>query len=272
MDAREALELVDRLIYSNTGKYLNDLERQVFIGSWNGKTYDEIYPANPEYVEKYVGYKLWQKLSKVCGEKVTKKQFRGALERVIQRHSSLSSHPLIPSSSHSDTPVCQQRVFISYRNQEPDLGLAKQFCEAIVMAGHHASMSNEKSNEKPFASMQGNQYWLASIDANLQECDYFLLLLSRQAAVSEMVIEELERAKRLHQRRGNASEKNLQTNKPLILPIRVNCQPDTLLNHDLRSYLQDIPQREWNSPTDTPTLVQAVLDCINGNGEWRMGE
>jgi serine/threonine-protein kinase len=86
MDIQEAIGFVDELIYQKTGKYLSDLERDVFIGSWNGKTYEEIYPTNPEYVEKYVGYKLWQKLSAVCAEKVTKKQFRGALERTWQRH------------------------------------------------------------------------------------------------------------------------------------------------------------------------------------------
>ena len=87
MDIKEALEITDRLLYLHTGKYLTDLERQVFIGSWNGQTYEEIYPINPEYVEKYVGYKLWRKLSDAYGEKVTKKQFRGALERALQRQS-----------------------------------------------------------------------------------------------------------------------------------------------------------------------------------------
>ena len=85
MDVQEALELVDRLIFTKSGKHLSDLERAVFSGSWQGLTYEEIYPVNPEYVEKQVGYKLWQKLSNVCGEKVTKKQFRGALERSLQR-------------------------------------------------------------------------------------------------------------------------------------------------------------------------------------------
>jgi hypothetical protein len=40
-----------------------------------------MYPINPEHVEKDVGYKLWKKLSNVLGEKVNKKNLRGALER-----------------------------------------------------------------------------------------------------------------------------------------------------------------------------------------------
>ena len=63
MDADAALEFVDRLVYAKTDKHLNDLERQVFLGSWQGKTYEEIYPFKTEYIEKSVGYRLWHKLS-----------------------------------------------------------------------------------------------------------------------------------------------------------------------------------------------------------------
>lgn len=76
MDAKAALEWIDQLIFEHQGKHLNDLEREVFIGSWEGKSYHEIYPLNPSYIEKYVGYKLWQKISQTFGEKVTKKRLK----------------------------------------------------------------------------------------------------------------------------------------------------------------------------------------------------
>jgi serine/threonine-protein kinase len=60
MDVKEGLEFADKLIYAKTGKHLNDLEREVFLGSWQGHTYEKMYPINPEYVEKDVGYKLWK--------------------------------------------------------------------------------------------------------------------------------------------------------------------------------------------------------------------
>jgi len=255
MDAQEALELVDRLVYTHSGKHLSDLERAVFLGSWQGLTYEEIYPTNPEYVEKYVGYKLWQKLSTVCSEKVTKKQFRGALERTLQRQDAPShSEELMPNGSSMQA----KRVFISHRHQEPDLSLAKHFAGAIVAAGHQAFMADSAT------SSQLSQGWLTQIDANLQQCDYFLLLLSPQAAVSEMVIEELQRTKLLTDARQN--------DQPVVLPIRVNCLPDLLLNHDLYNYLQGIPQREWNDQTDTPVLVEALLNCLNDSGEWEEEE
>ncbi len=249
MDVKDALELVDRLIFSHSGKHLNDLERQVFLGSWEGLTYEEIYPVNPEYVEKYVGYKLWQKLSAVCGEKVTKKQFRGALERVSQRQ-------LVPATGMSlaSTQTAQgKRVFISHRHQEPDRSLAQQLATAIAHAGHQALMMESTAPPTPTTAD-----WLTQIDAHLQQCDFFLLLLSPQAAVSEMVIEELQRAKSLSDVK----------HQPVVLPIRVQCLPDVLLNHDLRIFLQDIHQRSWTSPEDTPVLVQTVLDCITGKRAW----
>jgi AAA-like domain/TIR domain len=262
MDVKEALELIDPLVFAHTGKYLSDLEREIFIGSWQGRTYEEIYPSSPEYVEKQVGYKLWQKLSTVCGEKMTKKQFRGALERILQRQDLLHPPELKDGIRQSftaaagSTPI--KRVFISHRNQEPDLSLAKQFFEAIAAAGHQAFMAETKLTDP--MSPQFNQDWLMQIDTSLQQCDYFLLLLSPQAAVSEMVIEELQRIKQI-----NPADPKHQT---VVLPIRVNCLPDIWLNHDLHNYLQGIDQYEWNSPSDTLLLVQVVLDCIRERREW----
>ncbi|HEY9728973.1 MAG TPA: AAA-like domain-containing protein [Chroococcales cyanobacterium] len=64
--------------------------------------------------------------------------------------------------------------------------------------------------------------WLTHIDAQLEQCDYFLLLLSPQAAVSEMVIEELRRVKQLQELRYDdkpavAFTKLVQANEPVEL-------------------------------------------------------
>ncbi len=240
MDVEEALEFVDQLVYVKTGKHLNDLEREVFSGSWQGHTYEKMYPINPEYVEKDVGYKLWKKLSNVLGEKVTKKSLRGAIERAKK----------------------QIKIFISHRSQEPDLTLAEKFCEALKAVGHQAFMATVGVNP-PFCPPSGED-WFAHIDAELKQCDYFLLLLSPQAAVSEMVIEELRRAKELRDSRPN--------HKPVMLPIRVNCSLNEPLNHDLRSYLQGIGQREWTSPADTPILIQEILSLLADSESGRVRE
>ena len=94
MDVKAALEWADELIHAKTGKYLNDLERKVFVGSWQNLTYRKIDLDRAEYLEKYVGFHLWHKLSTALGEKVTKKNFRGALERSLKQ----------PSGNHSGYP------------------------------------------------------------------------------------------------------------------------------------------------------------------------
>lgn len=234
MDTEEALEIADRLIYAKTGKHLNDLEREVFSGSWQGQTYEKMYPLNPEYVEKNVGYKLWKKLSFALGEKVTKKGLRGALERVKQ----------------------QKKVYIYHQEQEPDVILATQLEQAIKTFGHQAFLVTVGVNPP------GAEDWFVHTDATLRLCDYFLLLLSPQAAVSEMVIEELRRAKDLFDASSN--------HKPIVLPIRINCPPSEPLNHDLRSYLQGVGQWEWKSAADTPILLQDIQRLLTAQDleEW----
>lgn len=240
MDCQEALEFVDCLVYEQTNKHLNDLERDVFIGSWQGKTYEEIYPLNPEYVEKYVGYKLWQKLSSACGEKVSKKKIKGAIERAIK----LSQKP--KSSIF-------KKVFIIHCHPEPDLYLANQLYQEIVAAGHQVFLVNLESDK--LINVSSSKDWFFQINLELQQCDYLLLLLSPQAAVSEMVIEMLQRTKQLRESRSNAL--------PVVLPIRLNLPTPIILNHDLQSYLLGTHQKEWLSPADTPALVTDLLTLLN---------
>ncbi|MDZ7994594.1 MAG: AAA-like domain-containing protein [Nostoc sp. EfeVER01] len=138
------------------------------------------------------------------------------------------------------------RVFISYRSQDPDLTLAQQFYEAIKAAGHEAFMAGE--------SIRFGENWPERIDRELEQSDYFLLLLSPKSATSEMVTEEVRRAKQLQDLNPE--------NKPIILPIRVNFPLDSPLNYDLRGYLQRIQQREWKSSADTVKISQEILTIL----------
>ncbi|MBE8987402.1 AAA-like domain-containing protein [Nostoc sp. LEGE 12450] len=156
--------------------------------------------------------------------------------------------PTLPAASKS------ARFFISYRSQDPDLSLAKDFYEAIKAAGHEAFMAGE--------SIRLGEKWPQRIDEELKLCDYFLLLLSERSATSEMVTEEVRQAKEL--RDGS-------DHKPVILPIRVNLPWSTPLNYDLRGYLQQVQQREWNSPADTPKILHEIFSLL-AEGESRRVE
>lgn len=103
-------------------------------------------------------------------------------------------------------------------------------------------------------SIRLGKNWSEEIDRELEQCDYFLLLLSPQSATSEMVTEEVRRAKELRDTRQPA--------KPGILPVRVNFPISSPLNYDLRGYLNRIQQREWKSAADTPKILQEVLSIL----------
>jgi hypothetical protein len=240
MNAQEALNFVDRLVYAKQEKHLNDLEREVFIGSWAGKTYGEISPLNAQYIERNVAYKLWRKISETLGEKVTKKTIKGAVERRIQ---------LYPPS---------QNVLINYYQHEQDSNLAQQLQEAIALAGHH--VRTIAIGKVPSSLPDADTAWLSQIDQALECCNYLILLLSPQAAMSEIVIEQLRKAK--------DRQNTLLNSPPIILPIRVNCPATLPFNHDLRNYLLGTCQREWKSAGDTPIIIQEILNFLSNNVEW----
>lgn len=245
MDVSQALELVDRLLYEAQGKRLNDLERQVFIGSWQGRTYEEIYPDNPEYVEKSVGYKLWQKLTKLSGDKVSKKTLHGFLARLVQQQAdTLRQQPalLLDTNTYPDF----RRILISHRASGPDSGLAHILQQALVAAGHQVTLTIPTAEPEPPPAD-----WLPQLATELRRCDYFILLLSPTAVVSEMVLEELQQAHR-HRR-----------SHPIIIPIRVQCPLEIPINADLWVYLSRLSQFCWDSDADTSGLIQAVMTQID---------
>ncbi|MEQ8758071.1 MAG: AAA-like domain-containing protein [Coleofasciculus sp. G1-WW12-02] len=139
-----------------------------------------------------------------------------------------------------------QRVFISYRNQNPDSRLAKQFYAALLDGGHDVFMAGE--------NIRWGDNWPQRLEAELKQCDYLLLLLSEQSALSEMVIEEVRRAKELRNTNPDG--------KPIILPIRINFPLTSPLNYHLRGYLDRIQQGEWYSDADTASLIQEVLSLL----------
>jgi hypothetical protein len=234
MDVKEALELADRLVCAKTGKHLNDLEREVFTGSWQGQTYEKIYPLNPQYVEKYVGYKLWRKLSQAIGEKVSKKTVKGTLERLAR------SHPLKPT----------YRIAIAHRDREPDIQLAIPLSHQLHSQGHRVFRATDAPGIAP----------LAQIETELAQCDYFILLLSAETAVSEIAIEQLRQVKEFRAA-GQA---------PIILPIRIQLPVGFPLNHALRTYLQGIQAREWHDrEQDTDAIVKEVLQVLDRQGNWQ---
>ena len=89
MNVEEALIITDELIWANTGKHLTHLQEAIVCSSWQGKKYTQT-AVKLGYADAYVksvAALLWNKLSSVLGEPVTKTNLRTVLERRLQRQS-----------------------------------------------------------------------------------------------------------------------------------------------------------------------------------------
>lgn len=89
MTAQEAIALIDHLLQSLNKKHkLNDIQSLVFLETWEGHSYQEIADRQKyehDYI-KQVGSHLWQNLSQIVGEKVSKHNLQAVLRRY--QHSS----------------------------------------------------------------------------------------------------------------------------------------------------------------------------------------
>src|SRR6478672_101718 len=98
MTVKEALAIVERLLPQGR---LSKIQTEILCQSWDGKSYTDIarisgYDAG--YI-KDTGSNLWQSLSKALGEKVTKHNFRGVLQRFIEREANSPKPVLQPPTS-----------------------------------------------------------------------------------------------------------------------------------------------------------------------------
>ncbi|MEG4626817.1 NB-ARC domain-containing protein [Microcoleus sp. w1-18aA5] len=83
MDVQELLRLADGLVFTKTGKHLDDRQQAVVRGTWQGKRYSEI-SQEVHCTERHVrniASKLWQTLSEILDEDVMKSNLRSTIER-----------------------------------------------------------------------------------------------------------------------------------------------------------------------------------------------
>jgi hypothetical protein len=84
MTITEILEMADRLVLSQTGKHLDNLQEAVIKGVWQGQTYQVIADEcqHSESRVRDVGYKLWEILSEQLKEDIHKSNFISVLKRL----------------------------------------------------------------------------------------------------------------------------------------------------------------------------------------------
>jgi DNA-directed RNA polymerase specialized sigma24 family protein len=84
MDATEVLRYLDELVFAQTGKHLDSLQRAILKGVLNGQKYADIakeYQCTRGHA-KDEAYALWQILSEALGENLNKSNFRASVERL----------------------------------------------------------------------------------------------------------------------------------------------------------------------------------------------
>jgi len=98
--------------------------------------------------------------------------------------------------------------------------------------------------------MRRSGNWFRRFTDALEQCDFYVLLLSPQAALSEMMTGEVRQVRE----RQNAH------NRPGIVPIHIG--QAISINSDLGEYLIGLPSWEWRSPTDLPAMIEAIQNQV----------
>ena len=84
MDWQAVVKSIDELVFQQTGKHLNTLQREILKGVLNGRKYADIaqkYNCSTGHA-KDKGYELWQVLSNILGEELNKSNFCATIERL----------------------------------------------------------------------------------------------------------------------------------------------------------------------------------------------
>lgn len=161
------------------------------------------------------------------------------------------SPPSVNQSADQKTqPITQtlksgsrSRIFISYkRGIAPDEGIAMEVYQAL-------SQTHDVFIDK---TMVVGTPWVERIEQELQQSNFLIIFLSAQSVNSEMVLGEIETAQRLMKASG----------QPLILPVRLDYRAPFI--YPLSAYLNPINWAFWESPSDTPQLIEELMQAIAG--------
>jgi hypothetical protein len=138
-------------------------------------------------------------------------------------------------------PPAVRKFFISYAHAEAEeRELAAWLRASLNEAGHEVFIDTDI----PLGTC-----WAEEVERRLQWCDFLLVLLSAASVRSEMVTEEVRRAR--EQRRANG--------RPSILPLRVKYDGD--LGYTLGAFLQPLQWLSWDGQSSSARVRQAIL-CV----------
>lgn len=106
MTPEDALRVADEVLTVANGKPLTDVQRLILRESLAAKGYEEVQGYEAQHI-KNEGSKLWRLLSAALGEKVSKTNFKGALEKRWQLGNFVPQPP-VPSTYNPQTWVARK--------------------------------------------------------------------------------------------------------------------------------------------------------------------
>ena len=132
-----------------------------------------------------------------------------------------------------------RKFFISYAHAEAEeRQLAAWLHDALITNGHTVFMDT---------GIPLGTRWADEIERRLNWCDFLIVLLSAAASASDMVTEEVKRARDRHRTHGS----------PVIIPLRVRYDGDP--GYTLSALLGPIQWALWESDNDSVRILQAIL-------------
>jgi hypothetical protein len=110
IDVETAFLIADGVVFAKTGKHLTTLQAAILRGAWLSQKYEQVAQENfcSDIHIKRVGAELWELLSLSLAERVSKKTFRAALERLHQfktQNSKLSVVKAQKTAARSGTAI-----------------------------------------------------------------------------------------------------------------------------------------------------------------------
>jgi hypothetical protein len=135
-----------------------------------------------------------------------------------------------------------KKIFISYRRADPDMALATFLDQSFASAGFEVF----RDIKTPIGAR-----WAQEIQAALDTCDYFVILLSEQSMDRDMVRQETQRVHGLAQKLG----------KPVILPVRLAYTG--ALPYDMAAWLDPLQYALWWDETDNARIAAELIAAIN---------
>jgi len=137
MPVTEILQWVDQLVFTQTGNHLNNLQKNVVQGIWQGRTYAEMAKEFGYDSENHIGNvsrELYKILSEQLGEEVNKSNFGWTIERLKNSSSPNSSQYFCIgiNSSFNLCPLNQKNDSIS--NKDNELNLSEKPYHDLTLA------------------------------------------------------------------------------------------------------------------------------------------